>query len=96
MREINPFGLRMPAPLRDKLQRQARLNRRSLNSEIVERPSRSVERAATDHSTGHELAAMEDPSRFRIPTLSDIEESLLGLFRDLPPDKQLALVSLLK
>lgn len=36
-REINPFGLRMPAELKARLEDAAHDNRRSLNAEIVAR-----------------------------------------------------------
>lgn len=36
-REINPFGLRMPIELKDKIQRQAENNGRSMNAEIIAR-----------------------------------------------------------
>lgn len=35
MHEIVPLSLRLPGPLRDRLQRNAETNRRSMNSEIV-------------------------------------------------------------
>lgn len=95
MREINPFGLRMPAVLREKLQRSARHNRRSLNSEIVERLSRSMESSAGPTaalSTGD----AEAHALYGAPPLTAIEETALEIFRGLPADKQLALVSLLK
>lgn len=41
-RDINPFGLRMPDPLRDALQNAAAASGRSLNSEIIVRLSESL------------------------------------------------------
>lgn len=37
VRDIAPFGVRLPAELKDKLQESAKKNSRSLNSEIVTR-----------------------------------------------------------
>lgn len=42
-RDINPFGLRMPPDLRAKLEESARVNGRSLNSEILARLGESIE-----------------------------------------------------
>ena len=41
-REINPFGLRMPLPLREALEKSAKEGHRSLNAEIVARLERSL------------------------------------------------------
>lgn len=43
MREINPFGLRMPVELKEVLEKSAEKNRRSLNAEILVRLEQSVE-----------------------------------------------------
>ncbi|MBS9779917.1 MAG: Arc family DNA-binding protein [Moraxellaceae bacterium] len=40
-RNINPFGLRIPKELKTWLQQQAKLNKRSLNSEILIRLEQS-------------------------------------------------------
>lgn len=42
-REINPYGLRMPPELREKLEAAARQSARSLNAEIVRRLEESLE-----------------------------------------------------
>ncbi|MGO4379721.1 Arc family DNA-binding protein [Pseudoduganella sp. RAF53_2] len=44
-RDISPFGLRMPADLKALLEKFARRNARSLNSEIVGRLNESVDAA---------------------------------------------------
>lgn len=43
-RNINPFGLRMPAELKEKLEEEAKKNMRSLNAELVARLEESFER----------------------------------------------------
>lgn len=42
-RDINPFGLRMPEGLREKLEAAAKKSARSLNSEIVLRLEESLQ-----------------------------------------------------
>lgn len=84
-------GVRMPPELKDRLQNAADLNGRSLNMEIVQRLSASLE---TNHPP-LPLAANE-PLRDYTPALTDAEKSMLAVFRRLPPEKQLALISLFK
>lgn len=93
-REINPFGLRMPPELWEALKHEARLNGRSLNAEIVSRL-----RAGTDPPDPSDLLrrgsgsrAMSEPRGTR--RLTDAERAMLAVFRKLPPEKQLALLSL--
>jgi hypothetical protein len=88
MREISPFGLRMPEGLRAKVEREARINGRSLNSEINERLKRSL--AGTE-----QLAANQTPRDYQID-MTDSERIMLRLFQKLSPEKQLALISLFK
>jgi len=87
-REINPFGLRMPAEVREMVKREAKLNGRSLNAEIVDR-----------------LRANLDPPRRKsgscpavlprdVSVITDAERAMLAVVRKLPPEKQLALLSL--
>lgn len=42
-RDINPFGLRMPAELREHLRESARQNHRSMNAELLLRLKESLE-----------------------------------------------------
>lgn len=46
-RSINPFGLRMPPELREQLEASARENGVSLNTEIVQRLTRSLSATLT-------------------------------------------------
>lgn len=84
-REINPFGVRMPPELKSALDKQARKNGRSLNMEIVERLTKSIE-----------------PAQIRLVTsgqtekLSVAEQQLLQVFGEMPAEKQLALLALLR
>lgn len=88
--DINPFGLRMQAELKERLEREAKINGRSLNMEIVERLRASLE---TPARTEGGLLVAETPGSYT-PDLTDIERKLLTVFRRLPPEKQLALLSL--
>lgn len=92
VRDINPFGLRMQAGLKEALDREAKINCRSLNSEIVDRLKNSLEGYARP---GYKVAEGARPEYHGQP-LTDIERALLSVFRKLPPEKQLALLSLFK
>lgn len=89
-RDIKPFGLRMPDELKASIEREARFNGRSLNMEIVERLRRSLEPPIR---TEGGLQVAETPGSYT-PEINDIERKLLTVFRRLPPEKQLALLSL--
>lgn len=88
--DINPFGLRMQDDLKEALIREARFNGRSLNAEIVDRLRKSIEPPIR---TEGGLQIAETPSSYT-PEINDIERKLLTVFRRLPPEKQLALLSL--
>ncbi len=71
MANIAPFGLRMQPELKEQLEKAARENNRSLNSEIVQRLHDSVERGAADdlyfamrkvQDEAHEAARDFDPT----------------------------------
>ena len=55
MREINPFGLRMPAELKETLEKSAEKNRRSLNAEILVRLEESITQERKDCLSADEL-----------------------------------------
>ncbi|MFD1069949.1 Arc family DNA-binding protein [Luteimonas composti] len=55
-REINPFGLRMPLELRERLEAAARQSARSLNAEIVHRLQESFAGATIGEAGEHELS----------------------------------------
>lgn len=90
MEDINPFGVRMQDELKEKLTREAKINGRSLNAEIVDRLKKSIERPQRLEA-GHKVEELGSPYT---PDLTDIERKLLTVFRRLPPEKQLALLSL--
>jgi len=89
VRDLPPTSVRLDPLLRNALSREATINGRTLHNEIVLRLTRSIEGAEppTAHPHGDRGAA---------PGLSDSERTLLTLFRRLPPEKQLGLLSLLR
>ncbi|MBI4190528.1 MAG: Arc family DNA-binding protein [Betaproteobacteria bacterium] len=94
-REINPFGLRMPPELRELLKREARLNGRSLNAELVARLRTGSDPpdANDPPPRGMRLRTTAvQPRNGWVPT--DAERAMLTVFRKLPPEKQLALLTL--
>jgi hypothetical protein len=87
------FGLRMPPELKDRVSREAKINGRSLNAEIVDRLKRSLEQPIRE---GEAYTARDMPAAgySNTPDITDIERKLLTVFRRLPVEKQLALLSL--
>ena len=59
---ITPFGLRMPATLREDLQRWAVLNKRSLNAEILDR----LERTLSGDYPSHDGLSVTQPAPERL------------------------------
>jgi len=88
-REYPMFGLRMPPELKDKVSREAKINGRSLNAEVVDRLKKSLAPIRTE--SGPKL---EQNGSSCTPEITDTERQLLTIFRRLPPEKQLALLSL--
>lgn len=91
VRDLPPTAVRLSPELRHQLAREANINGRSLHAEIVHRLRQSVEPgggAAAAHMAGESRAAYGEHS--------DSERALLTLFKRLSPEKQLALLSLLK
>lgn len=54
-RDINPFGLRMPPELRERIEESARESGRSMNAEIVHRLNESFEIDAAEELSEEEL-----------------------------------------
>lgn len=81
----------MPPDLKGRLQNAADLNGRSLNMEIIHRLSASLQAPYPDAT----MAVNEAPREYTV-SLTDLEKSLLAVFRRLPVEKQLALISLFK
>lgn len=92
VRDIAPFGVRMPSELKEMLEREARINNRSLNSEIIDRLKKGLEQQAGNANYVASTSANADYAT----ALSDSERQFLGIFRRLPVEKQLALLSLFR
>jgi hypothetical protein len=92
VRDIPPFGVRMPKEMREQLEREAHFNGRSLNMEIVGRLRKSLEGIEEGRATQFKLE--QPPGGGYAPDLTEIERRLLTIFRRMPPEKQLALLSL--
>ena len=85
-RETPQYPLRMPDELREQVERAAKENGRSLNAEICERLRESLSPRVV-HVTGEgvPIAYIQE---------SPAEAQMLRLFRRMPAEKQLALLSL--
>lgn len=78
--------------MRDALVREAEINRRTLSSEIVDRLGQTLHGPDVDAEV---LAEWERTNKSFIE-VSDAQRMLLSLFDAMPPDKQLALLTVLK
>lgn len=58
MRDIAPFGLRIPEDLKAKLEDEAAKSRRSLNSEMIVRLAKSFDRPLEGYSDGELIAEL--------------------------------------
>lgn len=106
-REVQPTVLRLHPDLRDELMRLAAFNGRSLTKEISARLQVSLaakgptlqgilaKEAFGDNTPTPPLTA-EEPRASYGNQLSDIDKAILAVVRAMPPEKQLALLSLFK
>jgi len=94
IRDLPPTAVRLKPELRQRLAREAAINGRSLHGEILFRLTASLEghQGVTTRST---FGVSECPPAW-LPQQSDAERAMLTLFRALPPEKQLALLSLFR
>lgn len=97
VRDISPTGIRLPPDLRDYLVRLATINGRSLGQEITARLTESRNAEVHGRARGGAHRAEEPPPRGTVRAdLSDLHRQLLSSFDTLTPDRQLALLTLLK
>lgn len=96
-RDIPPTGIRLPADLREQLERECAINGTSLSSEIVRRLRSTFPQVVTTGVAVSPTGAVT-PLRQEVQpaALSPSQRSLLQLFSQLPPEKQLALLTLIK
>lgn len=86
-REAKKSLLRLPDELYDYLRREASLNGRSFNSEVIVRLERSRLKGKA-----RGMAAEEPPAEYA--ALTDMQRAMLAVFNSMKPEKQLALLSL--
>jgi hypothetical protein len=93
-RDVSPTGVRLPPSLREDLLRQAAINNCSLSQEITRRLLESLR-----GPQGQPLAtyrAAEPAPAGATPPLGDHQRMLLAYFNAMPPDRQLALLAVLR
>lgn len=93
--------LRLPADLKAALQREATLQGRKLTQEVVMRLKESLKpqtppEAAPHYSLGTAARATRTQEPTRELRNSELEEAILTVIRGMPPEKQLAFLSLFK
>lgn len=96
--------LRLPSALKAALQREAAIQGRTMTAEVNLRLQASLKEpipasytaphTATAHTTLHEPGAQTQKSPADL--LSETDRAMLDVFRRLPPEKQLALLSLFR
>lgn len=93
-RDITPYGLRIPPELKERLQEESIANGRSLNAELLDRLRRTIEQQDLIARNGY--ANVQDSLGAPSAARTDAERAILAVFRGLPHEKQLALLSLFK
>lgn len=99
--------LRLPEDMKEELQKQANINGRRITAEINTRLKISLAakgptlqgilaREAFGDNTPTPPLTAEDPRASYGNQLSDIDKAILAVVRAMPPEKQLALLSLFK
>lgn len=98
-RDVQPTVLRLHPEMRAALMRLANINGRSLSKEIAQRLERSLEAdpvpqsyKAPNLTTRHITQEDKGPA----DPLTETDRAMLAVFRQLPVDKQLALLSLFR
>lgn len=94
--DIPPTTLRLPPELRDRLVREAAINRRSLSQEAAVRLEESFAPADAAQLASYPSAREPHAAFSNGPALNDHQRLLLSLFNSLGTEKQLALLNLLK
>lgn len=105
-RDVSPTGVRLPPELRQQLQREAAVHGRSLSQEITQRlieslrvqnNQRKPSQAPGARQAGDAPAmACEPPPSYGAEPFTDQQRMLLAAFSSMAPDKQLALLTMLR
>lgn len=90
MREIAPFGVRMPPELKTRIEAEAKANGRSMNTEVVARLWDSLKEARP------RVLMQPEPMAYVESNITELERQMLEAFRRMGADKQLSLLTLLK
>lgn len=98
LRDLPPFSIRLQPELRAALEREAGINGRTLSAEITRRlkDSLDVDHVSSVVHTGTGPAPAHAAEAPRQRPVSDAHRMLLALFDAMGPDKQLALLTVLK
>ncbi|AUU38622.1 Arc family DNA-binding protein [Proteus mirabilis] len=83
MRNIAPFGLRMPDELKEKIQERAKANGRSMNSEIIQMLQYAIDEA--EHMD--RIVANADADMERDPTLGMSVKEKIEYYKNIDPAK---------
>ena len=97
--QIAPTGVRLPPELRDQLMREAAVNNRSLSQEITQRLKASFPKPALKELRDQAAHGVSEPLRHSayVTALNTAAvDEVSRLMRQLSPEKQLALLTLLK
>lgn len=99
-RDIAPFGVRLPEPLKQKLLETARKHRRSMNSELILRLEQSLEqnghRGTLDDRGDYQIADTTAIGRKRGLAEKNQREALLAEIDRLTPARRAALLAFLR
>jgi hypothetical protein len=92
----SPVLVRMTNELKGQLQREAAIHARTLTGEINERLKASLQPPSPASYSGPHLVTRIPINDKSPDDLTETDRALLQIFRAMPYDKQLALLSLLK
>ncbi|WP_271008641.1 TraY domain-containing protein [Paucibacter sp. B51] len=94
--DIPPTTLRLSPELKDRLTREAMINRRSLSQEAELRLEQSFRPAGELEELPAFQMKEHLPAYSTASTLTDSQRLLISLFAKMPTEKQLALITLLQ
>jgi hypothetical protein len=87
--------LRLPSELKAELMRAAAINKRKVTTEVIERLQNS-RLVAAGYAVSDAATLVHAKEKGPADTLSGTDQAMLEVFRRLPPEKQLALLSLFR
>jgi hypothetical protein len=96
VRDVQPTVLRLDPDLRQRLVRDAKAHGRSLSKEIEMLLGVAIQYSENASYSPPPRARALHASEPGADHLTDMEHAVLSVFRKLPPEKQLALLSLFK